>query len=137
MSLDEKYFPDPDVFKPERWLPGGSNEDNNLMDLMEGHVAFGFGRRICPGAGLAVRSLFLVIARTAYFLEIVPKKDHVYDTQSYRYVTYRLLLCLISTVIMADFTLLSVTVLASTLNRIHSQSLLQYEMGGKRHWRMK
>ncbi|UZJ56102.1 hypothetical protein CBS101457_005422 [Exobasidium rhododendri] len=81
--LDEKHFPEPDVFKPERWLPGGANEDNNLSDLTEGHVAFGFGRRTCPGAGLAVRSLFLVIARAAYFLEILPAKDHTYETQSF------------------------------------------------------
>ncbi|UZJ53606.1 hypothetical protein CBS101457_002926 [Exobasidium rhododendri] len=83
ISLDEKQYPDPDNFLPERWLPGGANEDNKLTDLMEGHVAFGFGRRTCPGAALAVRSLFLVISRMSYFLDIVPDPNHKYDTLAY------------------------------------------------------
>lgn len=41
---DPEFFPDPDVFRPERYLDGGSPYPQK-----HGHSAFGWGRRICPG----------------------------------------------------------------------------------------
>jgi 24-hydroxycholesterol 7alpha-hydroxylase len=38
---DERYFEDPEVFKPERWADGNFEKP--------GFVAFGGGRYQCPG----------------------------------------------------------------------------------------
>ena len=57
---DEKTFPEPEEFIPERWL----NEDGSLRSEMRDAelAAFGFGRRICPGRHLAAGSIWIGIA---------------------------------------------------------------------------
>ncbi|KAI0358999.1 cytochrome P450 [Trametes cingulata] len=61
MLNDEKIYPDPLAFKPERWLSkDGKMKDENVFPL---DVVFGFGRRICPGRYLAQRLVFTAIAR--------------------------------------------------------------------------
>ncbi|KZT58478.1 cytochrome P450 [Calocera cornea HHB12733] len=57
MTRDERDFPDADEFQPERWL----TEDGTLKEDVPGRtisLAFGFGRRICPGWHLAEANLF-------------------------------------------------------------------------------
>jgi len=55
MSHDmDEYAPDPDTFRPERFLEG-KPRDPFLY-------AFGFGRRVCPGRYMAMNSLFLAIS---------------------------------------------------------------------------
>ncbi|KAI0064827.1 cytochrome P450 [Artomyces pyxidatus] len=55
---DPRIYPDPDEFKPERFLTvdGQPRDDPTLM------AAFGFGKRICPGRHLAENTLFIVAA---------------------------------------------------------------------------
>ena len=55
---DPSVYPEPDVFKPERFLnPDGSScEDLRLMS------AFGYGRRICPGRHFVDATLFITVA---------------------------------------------------------------------------
>lgn len=57
---DEKLWPEPDAFMPERFLDG-----NKLVDL-KGHgfelLPFGSGRRICPGITLAYRMVHVMLA---------------------------------------------------------------------------
>ncbi|KAF8910211.1 cytochrome P450 [Gymnopilus junonius] len=60
MLQNEEDYPDPSSFKPERFLtPDGqlnpAVRDPNLM-------AFGFGRRICPGSNVALSLLWIWIA---------------------------------------------------------------------------
>ncbi|EKM55871.1 uncharacterized protein PHACADRAFT_256793 [Phanerochaete carnosa HHB-10118-sp] len=56
---DEDVFPDPEAFKPERFL----REDGSLRDDMPYPVeAFGYGRRICPGRYFAHDLIWLGIA---------------------------------------------------------------------------
>ncbi|KZT58487.1 cytochrome P450 [Calocera cornea HHB12733] len=57
MTLDERDFPNADEFQPERWLA----EDGKLKEDVPGRsisLAFGFGRRICPGYHLAEANIF-------------------------------------------------------------------------------
>ncbi|KZT51048.1 cytochrome P450 [Calocera cornea HHB12733] len=57
MTRDERDFPNADEFQPERWLA----EDGKLKEDVPGRsisLAFGFGRRICPGYLLAEANIF-------------------------------------------------------------------------------
>lgn len=55
MAHDEEVYPHPLNFDPSRHIG-----DNPQVDPFR--LAFGFGRRVCPGAHLAEMSLFLNIA---------------------------------------------------------------------------
>lgn len=67
---------DTDHFRPERYLdpttgrllPGPPDTKG------EGHVTFGFGRRICPGRNVANDMLFINIATMLWALNIEPKR---------------------------------------------------------------
>ncbi|ESK89576.1 cytochrome p450 [Moniliophthora roreri MCA 2997] len=72
------YGPDPDEFRPERFL----NNDDGTHKLSppdtkdEGHYSFGFGRRICPGRHLTFNAL-LTFAITLWAVYLEPGKDAV------------------------------------------------------------
>ncbi|KAF8207028.1 cytochrome P450 [Mycena galopus ATCC 62051] len=63
MTTDPEIFPDPDEFKPERFL------DPQLRNYS---VPFGFGRRLCPGQNVALQTLFISIVRILWAFEILP-----------------------------------------------------------------
>lgn len=66
-----REFPDPDVFRPERYLGGLHFNYPNT----KGHNAFGWGKRQCSGQPLAEQSLFAVIARLVWAFNIQPGLD--------------------------------------------------------------
>ncbi|KAJ7059769.1 cytochrome P450 [Mycena amicta] len=80
---DEATYSEPDVFKPERFL--------GTIPEPEPDVAFGFGRRACPGKYLASATLFLSIARILTVFEITRRKtvnkagEIVQEELSYEY----------------------------------------------------
>ncbi|KAI9449576.1 cytochrome P450 [Lactarius psammicola] len=55
---DPAVYPEPDTFKPERFL----NQDGTLRDDPVLMSAFGYGKRMCPGKHFADATLFIVIA---------------------------------------------------------------------------
>ncbi|KAF8910209.1 cytochrome P450 [Gymnopilus junonius] len=59
MLHNEDDYPDPSSFKPERFLTKDGKLNPTVRD--PGLMAFGFGRRICPGAQLARSILWLWI----------------------------------------------------------------------------
>ena len=74
MLHDQKVFPDPMSFRPERFL-----DQNGRLRKLEPHedpstIAFGFGRRICPGMFLADNSIFINIAAMLYVFNISPER---------------------------------------------------------------
>jgi cytochrome P450 len=56
---DEAIYPDPDTFKPTRFLNADGTLNKNVPYPAEG---FGYGRRICPGRYFAQDVLFLSMA---------------------------------------------------------------------------
>ncbi|KAI0078417.1 cytochrome P450 [Panus rudis PR-1116 ss-1] len=72
MLRDPEDYPDPEEFKPERYIKDGKL-DPNVRDPST--IAFGFGRRICPGRHLASASLFLLIASTLHTFNIEPEGE--------------------------------------------------------------
>ncbi|KAK7678432.1 hypothetical protein QCA50_018492 [Cerrena zonata] len=69
---DPDVFPEPENFKPERFIKDG-RLDPSVRNPLE--YAFGFGRRVCPGRHLSSASLFMTIASVLHTLKINPAED--------------------------------------------------------------
>ncbi|GIX68767.1 vitamin D 25-hydroxylase [Caerostris extrusa] len=66
MHNDPKYWKDPEVFRPERFL----NKDGSLIShKLDSYVPFSIGRRICPGEMIAMIEIF------HYFTAIMQRFD--------------------------------------------------------------
>ncbi|KAF9632405.1 Cytochrome P450 [Lasiodiplodia theobromae] len=75
---DPEAYPDPKVFKPERWE---GKLETVLSDEQVGArtdlFAFGAGRRVCPGQHVAEQNLFFVISHWLWAFDTQKKKDPV------------------------------------------------------------
>ncbi|EPQ56876.1 cytochrome P450 [Gloeophyllum trabeum ATCC 11539] len=67
---DERIYDEPEVFKPERFL----NSDGSISDEYP-IMAFGHGRRICPGRHLADAMIWTEIALVLAGFDITKAKD--------------------------------------------------------------
>lgn len=56
VHMDPSIFPEPHVFKPERFL----EEDGKLTAKINGFLPFGMGKRVCLGESLAKAEMFLI-----------------------------------------------------------------------------
>ncbi|KAJ6011441.1 hypothetical protein N7451_002853 [Penicillium sp. IBT 35674x] len=63
---DPEVYPEPSVFRPERYLP----EEGREVEPDPHGTSFGYGRRLCPGRIVADTSLFLTIANTLATFDI-------------------------------------------------------------------
>ncbi|KAH7906297.1 cytochrome P450 [Hygrophoropsis aurantiaca] len=66
---DEKLYPDPDAFKPERFLDAAVDEIAERRRDPRTYV-FGFGRRRCPGGNLVESSAWLLMVSMIATLDI-------------------------------------------------------------------
>ncbi|KAG2100171.1 cytochrome P450 [Suillus discolor] len=71
ISRDPEVYPEPEAFKPQRWI----DDQGRLRDDLTFFV-YGFGRRVCPGLHVANRSLFinLLLILWAFQLSLDPTK---------------------------------------------------------------
>ncbi|KAG6370809.1 cytochrome P450 [Boletus reticuloceps] len=63
---NEDAYPEPDVFKPERFFVGGRLRGDKSTESL----AFGFGRRVCPGRYNADNSVWIAIVLILCALKI-------------------------------------------------------------------
>ena len=68
---DPVTYPEPDEFKPERFL----NADGSLRDDPTLISVFGYGKRICPGRHFVDASLFIFIASLLSVFNMERGKD--------------------------------------------------------------
>ncbi|OCH88111.1 cytochrome P450 [Obba rivulosa] len=68
---DPKEYPDPEEFKPERFLKDGELNP----EIRDPEVAFGAGRRICPGRYFSDMTLFMNVACILHTFDITPALD--------------------------------------------------------------
>ena len=66
---DPDAFPNPDTFDPDRY----NLLDSEMHKVMD--VVFGFGRRRCPGAVFAEKTVFAIIVTVLATCYIVPQVD--------------------------------------------------------------
>lgn len=74
-------YPEPLIFKPERWI---DVSDEEMTRLRSGHFPFSTGQRGCIGKNMAYNSIYLTVARVAFLFEIesrdpLPLEFHVKD----------------------------------------------------------
>jgi cytochrome P450 len=88
INLNEKYYPEPQTFNPARFL--NFHDFRVALDLKGeahpskfGHSSFGWGRRICPGQGLAENSLFIALSTLIWAFNISPIEGRKYDIYNY------------------------------------------------------
>ncbi|PFH46697.1 hypothetical protein AMATHDRAFT_69268 [Amanita thiersii Skay4041] len=84
---DEDNFKDPMTFNPDRYL----EQDGHVPERDPHEFVFGFGRRVCPGQGMADANVFIAMAmslsvfhiekaRDENGVEIVPKIEYMTGT---------------------------------------------------------
>ncbi|KAF8154861.1 putative monooxygenase [Crassisporium funariophilum] len=69
MLHDPEIYPNPMEFNPERF----NNLDSEMAKVND--LAFGFGRRVCPGMHFAEGTLFAIVATTLATCHILPGLD--------------------------------------------------------------
>ncbi|KAI0110922.1 cytochrome P450 [Nemania sp. FL0031] len=65
---NENYFPDPYEFKPERWLPGETDEKQRTL-MRQAFAPFSVGYRSCAGKSMAYLEASLIIAKTLWYFD--------------------------------------------------------------------
>ncbi|KAH8776846.1 cytochrome P450 [Hyaloscypha sp. PMI_1271] len=78
IQYDPELYPEPNTFNPNRWLlPGYPTYRAPLTQYpnMNNYSIFGFGRRLCPGAHIAERSINIIVARVSWACNIRKSTD--------------------------------------------------------------
>lgn len=72
LHLNEDFFPDPFIYRPERWIVDESS-DVSAADVARAEEAFSpfsFGTRACVGKNLAYLELTTTLARLLFLLDV-------------------------------------------------------------------
>lgn len=85
MNMNEEYFPRPDILAPSRYLaPSDPRFDPSLkgkdFPSRYGQAGFGWGRRACPGAELAITSIRISLSKLIWAFDISSLDKQHYGT---------------------------------------------------------
>ncbi|XXG96158.1 hypothetical protein Hte_002437 [Hypoxylon texense] len=69
LQHNEEYFPDPFVFRPERWLPSEDVPEDQVRRAQDAFAAFSTGARGCAGKAMAYLESSLIIAKTLWYFD--------------------------------------------------------------------
>ncbi|KAI1764575.1 cytochrome P450 [Hypoxylon sp. FL1150] len=73
LNHNERYFPDPFVYRPERWIPADTAdtpESNLSRKLMyEAFTPFSVGPRGCAGKAMAYMEVSLIVAKSLWYFD--------------------------------------------------------------------
>ncbi|KAF4306096.1 putative cytochrome p450 protein [Botryosphaeria dothidea] len=88
INLNEEYYPEPHMFEPLRFHDDVEKRPPRLVELRRIRVSratrvLGGRRRICPGAGLAENSVWIVLAKVLWAFDVGPVEGRTYDTFAY------------------------------------------------------
>ncbi|GIY79344.1 cytochrome P450 2U1 [Caerostris darwini] len=75
ISHDPRYFKDPMTFNPERFLV----ENGTKFEKVKGYGPFSFGKRNCPGEGIAMMTMYLYFVSIMQKFYVRPKDDQPPD----------------------------------------------------------
>ena len=80
VSRDETIWTNPEIFDPNRFL----TDDGKAFDKKKGFLmlAFGCGKRRCPGEQLALIQLFIFFVTLLQKLDINEDKNHPLEFES-------------------------------------------------------
>lgn len=82
IQRDERVWPSPDAFRPERFLT--SHKEIDFKGQNFEFIPFGSGRRSCPGIALALRIVHFTLARLLHGFEVTkPSREDVDMTESH------------------------------------------------------
>src|SRR5579859_4760937 len=65
IALNEKEYPDPLRYYPERFLT------KDLNNALQGHWGFGPGRRVCVGWNVGQQNMWIATARLLYCFDFI------------------------------------------------------------------
>jgi cytochrome P450 len=68
---DPEAYPEPETFNPDRFL----NHDGTFRDDPTIALAFGVGKRLCPGRHFAEATLFMVAASVLSVYNVIRARD--------------------------------------------------------------
>lgn len=68
--MEKKYWIDPEVFRPERFIDANGN-----LIIHESFQPFGMGKRRCVGEGLAKQSLFMFFTSFVHSFDMIINGD--------------------------------------------------------------
>jgi cytochrome P450 len=82
IHYNERMFPNPTAFQPERWL---IQDKDRLANMDYNYFAFGGGTRVCPGQQLAMLEATIAAALLAYSFDfaLACPKEEIHRVQSF------------------------------------------------------
>lgn len=75
---NEEYFPHPFAFKPERWLPS-ETPNEQIKTALEAFIPFSIGSRGCAGKAMAYLESSLVLAKIVWHFDFRPAPGKLGD----------------------------------------------------------
>ncbi|KAF2099887.1 cytochrome P450 [Rhizodiscina lignyota] len=93
INLNDEYYPNPHHYDPVRFLSDSERVEMGIgkqpyvgekeHPAKTGHSSFGWGRRLCPGEGLAANNLFIALSKILWAYDILPIEGRTYDIWDY------------------------------------------------------